>query len=80
MNWDEIAGKWKEVKGSIKQEWGNLTEDDLTYIAGSRDKFAGKLQERYGMREELAQKRADEWLKTQQSSETNGVSPQRSSQ
>jgi uncharacterized protein YjbJ (UPF0337 family) len=74
MTWDEVAGKWKQVKGSIKQEWGNLTEDDLTYIAGSRDKFAGKLQERYGMGKELAQKCADEWLKTQQDSETESVS------
>jgi uncharacterized protein YjbJ (UPF0337 family) len=56
------------------KEWGNLTEDDLAYIAGSRDKFAVKLQERYGMRKELAQKRADEWLQTQQDSETNSVS------
>ena len=74
MNWDEVAGRRKEVKGSIKQEWGNLTEDDLTYIAGSRDRFAGKLQERYGMGKELAQKRADEWLQTQQDSETHSVS------
>jgi uncharacterized protein YjbJ (UPF0337 family) len=40
MNWDEVEGKWKQVKGSIKQKWGNLTDDDLDYIAGSRDKFA----------------------------------------
>ena len=76
MNWDQIEGKWKEVKGSIKQEWGNLTDDDLNYIAGSRDKFAGKLQERYGLAWEQAQKRADEWLKAQTENETNTVVPQ----
>ena len=65
MNWVEIEGKWKQVKGSIKQKWGNLTDDDLDYIAGSRDKFVGKLQERYGFGKEQAQKRADDWLKTQ---------------
>jgi uncharacterized protein YjbJ (UPF0337 family) len=63
MNWDQVEGKWKQVKGSIKQKWGNLTDDDLDYIAGSRDKLAGKLQERYGLANEEAQKRADEWLK-----------------
>jgi len=65
MNWDEVGGNWNQVKGSIKQKWGNLTDDDLEYIAGSRDKFAGKLQERYGFNREQAQKRADEWLKAQ---------------
>ena len=73
MSWDEVAGKWKQVKGSIKQEWGNLNDDDVDYIAGSRDKFAGKLQERYGLGREQAQKRADEWLKTQQKLETGNV-------
>jgi len=33
----------------VKQQWGKLTDNDLEYIAGKRDKFAGKLQERYGM-------------------------------
>lgn len=65
MNWDEVGGNWSHVKGSIKQKWGNLTDDDLEYIAGSRDKFASKLQERYGFNREQAQKRADEWLKAQ---------------
>jgi len=69
MNWAEIEGKWKQVKGSIKQRWGNLTDDDLDYIAGSRDKFAGKLQERYGFGKEQAEKRADEWLKAQHDNE-----------
>jgi uncharacterized protein YjbJ (UPF0337 family) len=63
MNWDEIQGKWKQVKGSAKQQWGNLTDDDLTRIAGTRDKFVGVLQERYGMAKEEAQKRLDEWAK-----------------
>jgi CsbD-like len=40
MNWDQVEGKWKQVKGSIKQKWGKLTDDDLDYIAGSRDKLA----------------------------------------
>ena len=39
MNWDQIAGKWKQLKGSAKQQWGKLTDDDIDYISGSRDKL-----------------------------------------
>ena len=48
MNWDQIEGKWRQVKGSLKLQWGKLTENDLNVIAGQRDKLIGKLQERYG--------------------------------
>jgi len=46
MNWDQIEGKWKQVKGSAKEQWGKLTDDELTQIEGSRDKLVGKAQER----------------------------------
>lgn len=61
MNWDQVEGKWKQFKGSIHQKWGKLTDDDLKMIAGSREKFIGKLQERYGLAREEAQKQADAW-------------------
>ena len=48
MNWDIIAGKWDQLKGSVKETWGDLTDDEITQIAGNREKMAGKLQERYG--------------------------------
>jgi len=70
MNWDQIEGKWKQAKGSVKQQWGKLTDDDLDYIAGSRDKFIGRLQERYGIARDEAQKQADEWLRTHPGVET----------
>lgn len=62
MNWDQIAGQWKQMKGVIREKYGKLTDDDLNQIAGKRDQFVGKLQERYGISREEAQKRADEWL------------------
>ena len=62
MNWDQIEGKWMQVKGSVKQKWSKLTDDDLEYIAGARERFVGRLQERYGVAKEEAQRRADEWL------------------
>jgi uncharacterized protein YjbJ (UPF0337 family) len=51
-------------EGAAKQQWGKLTDDDLEVIAGKREALAGKLQERYGMAKEEAQKKADDWLKS----------------
>jgi uncharacterized protein YjbJ (UPF0337 family) len=48
MNADVFEGKWKQMKGQVKEWWGQLTDDDLDVIAGNRDKLVGKLQERYG--------------------------------
>ena len=64
MNWDQAEGQWKQLRGALKEKWGKLTDDDLTVIAGNRDKLVGKMQERYGLAKEDAQKRADEWLDT----------------
>ena len=64
MNWNQMEGQWKQWKGKAKQQWGKLTDDDLTMIAGKRDALIGKLQERYGYTQEDAQRHADEWFKT----------------
>jgi len=65
MNWDQIAGQWKQFTGSIKQEWGKLTDDDLDYIAGTKDRLVGRLQQKYGIAKEDAERRADRWLQSQ---------------
>ena len=65
MNWDQIEGKWKQMKGSVRQKWGNLTDSDYEQIAGSRDKFIGRLQERYGYTRDKAEKELDEWMNSQ---------------
>ena len=64
MNSDQLEGKWKQLKGSVKQQWGKLTDDDLTFINGKSDQLVGKVQERYGIARDEAQKRVDEFLKT----------------
>ena len=64
MNSDQLAGKWKQVKGAAKQQWGKLTDDDIESINGRQESLVGKLQERYGIAKEEAQRRADEWVKT----------------
>jgi uncharacterized protein YjbJ (UPF0337 family) len=62
MNWDQIEGKWKQLTGSIKAKWGDLTDDEITEIEGNREKLEGKLQEKYGRSKEQAQAEVDEWL------------------
>jgi len=62
MNWDQVAGQWKQMKGNVKENFGKLTDDDLTQINGKRDQLVGKIQERYGIAKEEAQRRADEWM------------------
>jgi uncharacterized protein YjbJ (UPF0337 family) len=64
VNWNQLEGKWKQVKGSAKQQWGKFTDDDLTAINGNRDRLIGKLQERYGYAQEEAHRRAEEWMGT----------------
>jgi uncharacterized protein YjbJ (UPF0337 family) len=59
--WDQIVGKWKQVKGDVRTRWGKLTDDDLEQIAGEREKLAGKLQERYGIAKEDINKEIDDW-------------------
>ena len=49
MNWDRVAGKWKESKGKVSEQWGKLTDDDLDVIAGRRDQLVGLIQRRYGV-------------------------------
>ncbi len=48
MNWDQIEDNWNQFAGHVKEKWGQLTDDDMTAIAGKRKRLAGKLQERYG--------------------------------
>ncbi len=61
MNWDQIEGKWKQMKGSVKQQWGKLTDDDLDVIAGNKDQLVGKIQERYGISKEKAELELKNW-------------------
>ncbi len=64
MNSDQLEGKWKQLKGSVKQQWGKLTDDDLTFINGRSEELVGKVQERYGIARDEAQKRVNEFLAT----------------
>jgi uncharacterized protein YjbJ (UPF0337 family) len=61
MNWDRIQGNWREFKGKAKQQWGELTDDDLDVVDGRREELAGKIQNRYGIAKDEAMRQIDEW-------------------
>ena len=56
MNRDTIEGQWTQVKGKVKQQWAKLTDDDMTNIEGKRDVLVGKIQERYGIAQDEAER------------------------
>lgn len=62
MNWDQVEGNWTQMKGKVKEAWGDLTDSDLTKIEGKRDRLAGALQERYGKQKDDAEKEIDNFL------------------
>ncbi len=61
MNWNIIEGKWKEMSGSLKEKWSDLTDDEIGQINGKREQFEGLLQQKYGLTQEAAQKQVDDW-------------------
>jgi uncharacterized protein YjbJ (UPF0337 family) len=64
MNWDRVEGNWKQLKGQVRQQWGSLTNDDLDVIEGKRTELSGRLQKRYGIAKDEAERQIDAWLNT----------------
>jgi uncharacterized protein YjbJ (UPF0337 family) len=62
MNRDVLEGKWKQLRGKVREEWGELTDDELDQIAGRRDQLVGKIQERYGYTRDEAEREVDSFL------------------
>jgi uncharacterized protein YjbJ (UPF0337 family) len=56
MNQDVFEGKWKEMRGQVKEWWGKLTDDDLEQVGGKADQMIGLLQQKYGYTKEHAEK------------------------
>jgi len=59
--WDRIAGTWKQSSGEVKKQWGKLTDDELMQVNGNREILEGKIQEKYGITKQQANKQIDEW-------------------
>ena len=61
MNSDQFEGKWKQIKGSFKEKYGKITDDEYSEAEGNFDKLAGKVQEKYGKSKEDLKKEIDNW-------------------
>lgn len=62
MNSEILKGKWNELKGSVQEQWGKLTNDDLDQAEGNRDQLIGRIQQRYGMARDEAEREVDKFL------------------
>ena len=61
MSWDMLKGDWKQLKGKVKETWGQLTDDDLDRIDGRRDQLVGNIQARYGRAKQDVEREVDEF-------------------
>ena len=64
MDWNQVEGNWRQLKGSAKAQWGKLTYADLMQIEGRREQLEGKIQERYGYTKERVRKELDDWYRS----------------
>lgn len=62
MNKDIIQGKWKEVKGKIRQQWSEFTEDDIGHMRGTYEELEGALQKKYGYQKDRAEKEIETFI------------------
>jgi uncharacterized protein YjbJ (UPF0337 family) len=62
MNWDQLRGMWNQLSGDVKRHWGKLTDDDVQMVEGDRQRLVGKIQERYGVTKEEADRQVDDWI------------------
>ncbi|MGD0173375.1 MAG: CsbD family protein [Anaerolineales bacterium] len=60
---DILLGKWHELKGQVRQQWGKLTDDDMTRLSGKTEELAGVLQQRYGYSKAQAEIEINKWLR-----------------
>ena len=63
MNEDILKGKWTQVKGLVREQWGKLTADDVDQINGRTEQLVGKVQERYGIAKDEAKRQVDAWMR-----------------
>ena len=61
MNWDRIEGNWNQMTGAVKSQWGDLTDDEITEARGNREQLVGKIQERYGIAKDEAERQVNDF-------------------
>ncbi len=64
MNWSQMEGQWKQVKAELKSKWAKLTDDDVQNLAAKKDDLVGKIQERYGILKDEAERQVDAFVAT----------------
>jgi uncharacterized protein YjbJ (UPF0337 family) len=74
MNWDQVEGNWKNLKGGIREKWAKLTDDDMELMAGKKDRIVGKLQERYGFAKDQAEAELDQYIASMDSERRSSMS------
>lgn len=62
MNTDMLEGKWKEIKGSVRAKWGELTDDEVEQVAGNTERLAGLIQQKYGRSKEEAKREVNDFI------------------
>jgi len=65
MNWDRIAGTWRQFKGIARKQWGRLSADHASVVAGERERLLGKIQATHGITRQANEKQLAEWLARQ---------------
>ena len=65
VNEDVLKGKWRQLKGEVKSQWGKLTDDDIDQAEGDAEKLIGRVQERYGYAREDAKREVDDFFRRQ---------------
>jgi uncharacterized protein YjbJ (UPF0337 family) len=63
MNWTQVEGQWKQVTSHVKSRWAKLTDDDVMNLGAKKDMLVGKIQERYGILKDEAERQVDDWLR-----------------
>lgn len=74
MNKNIIQGKWKEIKGRLQQQWGKLSDDEISKLRGSYDELSGMLQKKYGYDQERTHKEIEQFLKSNKLDESSDES------
>ena len=64
MNEDRIKGNWKQFTGKAREQWGDLTDDEVQQAKGNREQLAGVIQKKYGIAKEEAERQVDDWQRT----------------
>ena len=69
---DIVLGKWHELKGQVRQQWGKLTDDDLAQLSGKTEELVGVLQQRYGYGKAQAEIEINQWLSNHEAANPKG--------